>query len=199
MKARNPQSSCRGTARRGADLRAVGRRGFTLTETMVALGVGMIVLVFVMFLFVSGLSNFQGLGNYAELSNQSRLTLDKMSQDIRECTQIVSCQNSGPVETLSLTNAFDNTQVTYTWNSTNNVLTCDKTGQATQTYLTGCDSWTFSLYQRTPQNNWTFYTTTNLAQCKLINMSWKCSRMILGKKINTENMVTAQLVLRNKS
>jgi len=34
--------------------------------------------------------------------------------------------------------------------------------------------------------------------CKLINMTWKCSRTIFGSKRNTESIQTAQIVLRNK-
>ncbi len=49
-----------------------------------------------------------------------------------------------------------------------------------------------------------FYPATNSSGvydpsiCKLINMSWKCSRTILGSKMNTESVQTAQVVLRNK-
>jgi Tfp pilus assembly protein PilW len=173
--------------------------GFTMAEMLVAVGVGMLVLLGVVSLFVAGLANFAGLGNYGQLSNQSRLALDYISRDVRESTQILSLQTNASYKTLTLTNAIDAVQVTYTWDSTNRRLTCDKTGQPTQNYLTGCDSWDFSLYQRTPQANWAFYGTSNLATAKLINMTWKCSRSILGKQMNTENVVTAELVLRNKS
>jgi Tfp pilus assembly protein PilW len=171
--------------------------GFTLAEMLVGFGVGMLVLLFMVGTFVVGLQNMAGLGNYGQLSNQSRLALDLMSRDVRQCTQVLS-YSSNSVETLTFTNAFTATQVTYTYNPTNSLLTCDKTGQPTQIYLTGCEGWTVQFYQRTPQTNWVFFTTTNLANCKLINMTWKCSRSILGKKMNTEHVVTAELVLRNK-
>jgi len=174
------------------------RGGFTLTEMMVAFGIGILILLGFIGLFVAGLSNFTGLGNYAQLSNQSRLAMDNMSRDIRECTQLIGYQTNANLQTLTFSNAYNGTQVSYTWNSTNSTLTCDKTGQPTQTYLTGCDSWSFSLFQRTPETNWTFYPTTNLSTCKLINMTWKCSRTILSTKVNTENIVTAEVVLRNK-
>ena len=49
-----------------------------------------------------------------------------------------------------------------------------------------------------------FFPATNtagaydLSTCKLINMTRKCSRTILGSKLNTESVQTAQVVLRNK-
>ncbi len=173
------------------------RRGFTLVETMVALGLATLVLAYVMVVFVSGVTNFTGLGNYASLTGQSRLALDLMSRDIREATQIVGYQTS-PTKTLTLTNAFEGTAVTYTWDPTTGFLSCAKTGQPTRTLLAGCQAWDFSFYQRTPNDGWTFYPTTDLTQCKLINMSWKCARTVVGQRQNTENVTTAQVVLRNK-
>ena len=94
----------------------------------------------------------------------------------------------------------------YTWNGTDRTLICAKTGQPAETYLTECERWDFALYQRTPQSNQTnvFFPATNRfgtpdpSLCKLIDMSWKCTRSILGQKANTESVQTAQVVLRNK-
>ena len=105
-----------------------------------------------------------------------------------------------------MTNATAGTTITYTWSATPRTLVCQKTGQPDEVYLTECDRWDFDLYQRAPQKSgsYEFYPSTNAAGvydpsiCKLINMSWKCSRMILGSKANTESVRTAQLVLRNK-
>lgn len=38
----------------------------------------------------------------------------------------------------------------------------------------------------------------DLSLCKLIKVYWKCSRNILGQKVNTESVQAAQIVLRNK-
>ncbi len=174
------------------------QRGMTLVETMVAAGLGALVLAYVMSMFISSLANFAGLGNYAMLTGQSRMTLDSLSRDFREATQILSYTNTATAKSLTLTNSFEGWSSTYSWDSTSKALTCTKTGQPVKTYLTGCDAWDFSFYQRTPNNNWTFFTTTDLTLCKLINMSWKCSRLVVGTMRNTENVVTAQIVLRNK-
>jgi prepilin-type N-terminal cleavage/methylation domain-containing protein len=172
--------------------------GMTLVELMVAIAIGTLVTAAVVGLFISSLANFAGLGNYAELTGQSRLSLDRLSREIREATQVVSWNTTGHTKSLTVANAFAGTTTTYTWDSTTRVLSCEKTGEPTRTCLTGCDAWDVTFYQRTPANNWTFYPTTDLVRCKLINMSWKCSRTILGRKSNTENVVTAEIVLRNK-
>jgi hypothetical protein len=102
------------------------------------------------------------------------------------------------VRSLTLTNSLIGSTIVYRWDSATGMLTTDVTGQPTRTNLTGCDDWQFSFYQRTPANDWTFFPTDDLALCKLINMSWKCSKTVLGQKLNTEDMMTAQVVLRNK-
>jgi prepilin-type N-terminal cleavage/methylation domain-containing protein len=171
--------------------------GMTIVELMVAVSVGSIVLAAVGLLFLSSLRNFIGLGNYALLTGQSRLSLDVISKAMREATQIVSCETNLPVKSLTLTNAFKGTQTLYSWDSTTGIVTA-QTGQSTRTLLSGCDGWDFSFYQRSPNGNWTFFPTSDPTLCKLINMSWTCSRSILGRKMNTEDVVTAQVVLRNK-
>jgi prepilin-type N-terminal cleavage/methylation domain-containing protein len=172
--------------------------GMTLTELLVALGIGGLVTTVVLTLFLFGLRSFAGLGNYAMLSGQSRLALDRISQEVRAATKVLVADTNLPVRSLILTNSVDATSTTFTWDSSSGVLTCDKTGQPTRTNLTGCDEWDFSLYQRSPNNNWTFYPTSDPALCKQLSMSWTCSRTILGQKLNTDDSVSAQFVLRNK-
>jgi hypothetical protein len=47
-----------------------------------------------------------------------------------------------------------------------------------------------------PATNGTGVLDVNL--CKLINLSWKCSRTIFAQKVNTESVQAAQIVLRSK-
>ena len=115
-------------------------------------------------------------------------------------------QMSGSTKWFTVTNTARGTGATYTWRASDQTLSCQKAGQAEQVYLTQCDRWDFQPYQRSPQpnGNYLFVPATNsagnydLSICKLINMSWKCSRTILGSKQNSESVQTAQVVLRNK-
>jgi Tfp pilus assembly protein PilW len=181
-------------------LRAPSDRGFTLTEVLVAAGLSSMVLAVVTVLSLFCLRSFAGMGNYATLSGQSRLGLDWMSREIREARQVVEVNTNLPVRWLTLSNNVEGVPlvVKINWDSTTGVLSCDKTGQPTRTILTGCDEWDFHLFLRAPTNGWYFYPTTDLQLCKLVSMSWKCSRSMLGEKVNTEDVLTAQIVLRNK-
>ncbi len=173
-------------------------QAMSLIEVLIGAAVGSLILLCATSVFVYSLFSFAGLGNYAILTGQSKASIDAISRDMRESTGVLGASASGSVKSITLTNAFSQTVSKYTWEGGSGKLTCEKTGEPTRTFLTGCDQWDFTFYQRTPKADWGFYSGTDLSVCKLINMNWKCSRSILGKKINTETVVTAQVVLRNK-
>jgi len=187
--------------------RATRARGMTLVELMVAVALGSMLLAGASTLWLFGSRSFVAMGNYTDLDKQSRNAVDRMSRDIREATQVTAVTKRGEAyRFLALTNAFTGQEITYTWAPNTKKLVCRKTGQPEQVYLTECDRFDFELCQRTPQKdgNYAFYPATNaagvydLSICKLINMTWICSRTILGSKVNTESVQTAQVVLRNK-
>ena len=183
------------------------RSGLTLIQMLVGTALGTLIMTAVILVWVFSARSFVALGNYTDLDSKSRYAIDCMLRDIRNATQIVAFQNNGTTNFLQVTNTqAANTGATYTWDSTTRNLVCQKDGEGARTYLTECDLWDVQLYQRTPHpsGSYVFYPSTNVAGaydtsiCKLINMTWKCSRTILGNKINTENVQTAQVVLRNK-
>ncbi len=182
------------------------RAGMTLVEMMVVVALGSIILAAASSLWLFGSRSFVAMGNYQDLDAKSRTALDLMSRDLRGATQVTAFQSSATVKSLTVTNAVLGTGVTYVWDARPRTLVCQKTGEADRVYLTECDRWDCQLYQRAPQTNgsYGFFPATNtagvidLSICKLVNMTWKCSRTILGSKVNTESVQTAQVMLRNK-
>ncbi len=187
--------------------RANDAGGFTLMELLVAFGLGVFVVGVVVALSIFTSANFLGTANYVRLNDQSRNAVDQISREIRNATALVSFSTSNP-QFLLLTNATLGKSTTVTYNAASNTVTMAKTGQTTQTLLTGCDSFSFQLYDRYPlitATNISFYSSTNIATgqvdakfCKVINMTWTCSRTIRGSKLNTEFVQTAQVVMRNQ-
>jgi len=178
----------------------------SLVELMVAMGLGSLVLASVASLSLYGTQSSMAIANYSDLDSKSRYALDVISREIRQATAVVAVDLTTNTS-LSLTNAGQGTLSKLTWNAAARTVTLERTGQPPLTALTECDRWSFDLYQRTPlitPTNVFFYPATNssgaldLTVCKLINMSWKCSRQIMAKKMNTESVQAAQLVLRNK-
>lgn len=182
--------------------RATG--GMTAVELMVASTLGAIVLMVVWVLTIFAFRSFAALGNYAELDGTSRAALDRMTREIRQATHVTSIQANDPsVRWLTVANVDVVPPITntFTWYFDTGLLVWDhwEDGvQITRTNLTGCDVWNFQMFTRAPNSNGVFQLTTDINACKLINMNWRCSRRILGKKVNTETVLTAQVVLRNK-
>ncbi len=181
--------------------------GFTLVEIMVCVLLGSLVLSVIVYLTLFAARSFAALTNYQMLDNQSRNTMDTVCRDLREATAVTAEQTNGPVLSLTLTNANLGVGYLLTWDTNAQTFTYQNTALGSQIYLTGCDKWSFGLFQRTPiitATNITYYLATNNAGqmtfslCKLVDMSWHCYASILGAKVNTESVQTAQIVLRNK-
>ena len=173
----------------------------TLVELMIGVGVGSIVLAVVSILTVFGTRSFVSLGNYSILEEQSRLGVDQITREVRQASAVVSWQTNSMPKWLRVTNATHGYSVKYSWDASRQLSARKSNESEDKVLLEGCDGWDFSLWKRAPFANQTngFYPATNASDCKLIRMTWKCSRFIAGtNSVNTEAMHTAQIVLRNK-
>lgn len=171
-----------GTSRLGA---------FTLVEVMVSMGLGVFVLAVVATLTMYTVRSFVAMGNYNDLERASTHALDSMNREVRQAAEVVS-YTTNRIEMRLL----DGTPLTYDYNPTAATLTQIKGGKR-QVLLEQCDFLQFNVYQRNPSNNFNFYPTTVASQIKLLDVSWRCSRQILGKKLNTESVQTSKIVIRN--
>jgi hypothetical protein len=182
--------------------------GFSLVELFISIAIGLVVIASIMTLSIISAQNFAATANYVQMNDQSRYALDRISREIRNATSLHSFSMSNP-QFLLLTNAYHGTSATITFDDNTGALTLAKTGEPTLTLLTNrCDDFSFQIFTRYPvisSTNITFALSTNVISgsldprfCKVINMSWKCSRTILGSKLNTEIVQTAQVVLRNQ-
>jgi prepilin-type N-terminal cleavage/methylation domain-containing protein len=165
--------------------------GMTLVEMMVAIAVGSLVLMFMSVVFAGSAKCFVATGNYVSMNCSSRNALDRMTREIRRAGDLTGfTTNRLQFTTFGSTNAI----LVYEWNANSRQLTEWQTGNAqTNILLTDCDSLAFSLYRST------LAPTSNLSEGKAIGVAWKSSRTILAKKVNTEDMQQALIVIRNKA
>jgi hypothetical protein len=177
--------------------------GMTLVEMLFAFTIGFLVLAVMATLYVFGMRTFGAMNNYAQMDGNSRLALDYMIKEIRQASLVVAQQTSGSTVWLKVANtnsAVASTNV-FTWDSNAKTLAWDKAAagvaQPTRILLTGCNSWTFNLYSRAPDASGNFPTTSDITRTKLINMTWTCTRTNTISNINSESIVTAEVVLRN--
>jgi len=167
------------------------RSGFTLLETMIAVTLGMIAFAALASLSLFTARSFVAAGNYADLDRASFVALDTMSRDIRQSRELVWFT---PYKLTLRDN--DGTPLVYEYKPETSQFTRLKNGKIT-VLLEQCDYLKFAIYQRTPNTGWTWYPVTSPAEAKLVDVSWKCSRKILGAKVNTESVQTAKVVIRN--
>jgi len=127
------------------------------------------------------------------METDSRNALDTMTKDIRQATYLTA------FTTNSLTfNDYDGLPLVFTYSPTAKTLSKIK-GSYTKVLLTGCDSLTFSIFQRTPVGGSdAAYPASSTATAKMIQVQWLCSRKILGHTANTESVQTAKIVIRKK-
>ena len=169
------------------------RQAFTLVEMLVAMSLSSILIAMVAMMSLFCSRSLAAMANYSELETQSRAALDLMTSEIRQTTSLSSYTPSDL--TFLYTNGFS---LRYYYNQGTKELVRSCNGQS-KTLLKECDFVQFSIFQRNVTNQ-TFncVPTTNIANCKLVQINWVCSRSIIGAKLNTESVQSAKVVIRNR-
>jgi Tfp pilus assembly protein PilW len=169
------------------------RAGGTLVEALIAIGVtGLIMMALASISMVSGRS-FVAFANYVDLDSANRIAMDILTRDIRECNRV-----TGYTTNRLIIEDFSGFSVTYEYDQDRQTLVRSRNG-VSKTLLTGCESLNFNIAQRNPLNgNYDVYPTATVSDAKVVNVSWNCSRNILGHRANTENVQTARIVIRRQ-
>jgi prepilin-type N-terminal cleavage/methylation domain-containing protein len=174
------------------------RRGMTLVEVVVALGLGSVVMVAVMSLILYTARSFIALSNYIDLDSVSRNALDVMSQEIREADRLVS--GSETQLTFARTDPLTGTtsNFSYSYNPVARELLRLEAGDR-RVLLRECDFLQFSLFQRNKTRpNMDPIPVTLPGTCKFVQLRWVCSRQILRQAVNTESVQSAVIVIRRQ-
>lgn len=168
-------------------------RGFTLVELMVAMAVAALLMMVVGTIALYSGRSFAALANYTDLDHASRNALDILTRDVRQTQRLSSYQTNELVFVDS-----DGQPLTFRYSAADGTLRRIK-GGTSQLLLTECDYLKFSIYQRNfIDGTYDQYDAATADTCKLIEVSWICSRQIFGKKVNTESVQTAKIVIRKQ-
>jgi hypothetical protein len=186
------------------------RLGAAVAEWVVSVGIGGLLLATMAAFSVHGARTFVTLSNYSDLNGQSRIAVDKMGQEIRQALKVTSYAPE------QITVLVGTNYVTYAYLANERKLTRQVVGQPTQTLLTGCDSARFDIFQRQATNTELssavsgilsllplsvdpIYPKATTDNAKIVQLTWNCSRSILGKKANTEAAQFARIVIRKQT
>ncbi len=166
----------------------------TLLEVMIATSIGTLILAGAGSLMVYNARSLAALSNYADLDRYSRTAVDKLSQDIRQSTVLISFTTTE----LQFNSSAGRSNITYTYYPDSRELV-RRQGQNREVLLKECDSLTFTVYGRNNISNaWDQFVVTTAADAKLIKLNWTCSRTVLGQAVNTESVQTAKIVMRKQ-
>lgn len=169
-----------------------GIRGFTLVEVMVASALGFLALMVVGMLSWYSSRSFAAIANYVELDQTSQLALDKMSRELRQAHRVTDFTPTS----ISCVDV-DNNPLLFNYDPDTRSLLRISGGQ-TNTLLTGCDSLQFAKYQHTAiSNTFDAYDPAYVTNTRLIQVTWTCSRKILGARADSESVQSAKIALRN--
>jgi len=177
-------------------------RAMTLVETMLASAITGLVVIGATSLVFFATRSFAAMTNYVDLDAKSRNALDQMTTEIRQADMLTAASNNGLTfqTTDPVTAAIHTLQ--YVYDPAAKTLTRKFDGQE-KVLLTQCTFYTNSLCQRNTTNA-TFgnafqaIPTGRLDECKVIQLTWVCSRNILSRTANTESVQSAHVVIRKK-
>jgi Tfp pilus assembly protein PilW len=176
------------------DRRRSRQDGMNLIQMMIAVGIGAMLMGALASATVYTARSFAAITNYADLDARSRNALDQLTREVRQTLVLTG------FATNALTfRDYDSNILSFVYNPTNRTLVRNKTNSV-QTLLTECDQLVFSIYQRNTTNStYDQFPAASTNTCKLIQVSWICSRQIFGKKVNTESVQTAKIVIRKRT
>ncbi|HKQ40443.1 MAG TPA: prepilin-type N-terminal cleavage/methylation domain-containing protein [Verrucomicrobiae bacterium] len=176
------------------------RSAFTLVEVLVFVVLTALVVGAGAILAHNFMRTVAFLTNTVDLDTKSRLAVDRVSREIRNCEAIQAATSNSIVLRLG-TNL-----TTYVHDPARKEkpllrLSPDHVGE--ETILTGCDYVRFDLFKRNPtsgpQDKYDYYPpAANVSECKIVQVNWVCSRYLLGFKANTTTMQSAKVVIRKQ-
>jgi len=154
---------------------------------------GLLLVALLQVVFHTGRS-FAAWANYLELDRNSRNALDQMVYKIRQADELKSFSSNRLVFSYFKTN-----DLVYEYSPADRTLTETVAGE-TKTLLTGCDLLKFAMFQRnTAAGTYDQFPATQTNNtAKLVQLSWTCSRSVLGARINSESVQSAKIVIRNQ-
>lgn len=170
----------------------MSQAAFTLPEVMVSSSLALLTVMALMALSWYSSRSFAAIANYVNLDQNSQLALDNMSRDLRQAHRLTDFSSTS----LTVIDV-DNNPMNFVYDPDARTLVKISGGQ-TNLLLTGCDSLQFSKYQHTAiSNTFDAYDPAYVTNTKLVQVTWSCSRKILGAKVNTESVQSAKIALRN--
>jgi Tfp pilus assembly protein PilW len=170
------------------------RSAFTLVEFMVALSIGFMALAGTAALSIYTARSFAAMGNYMELDKNSRSALDRMTQLVREADGVISYSQH------NILLSYHGTNLSFVYTPDAKTLNLINTNGATERLLDDCTYFDFQIFQRNSvAGTYDQYPATlDGSAAKIVQVSWICTKTLIGSLINSESVQSAKIVIRKQ-
>jgi prepilin-type N-terminal cleavage/methylation domain-containing protein len=170
--------------------RNASRGGFTLVELLIAVVIAVLLLAVCLALSLYTSRSIASLTDSVDLGARSRHAIDYMSKKLRQASAV----NSFSSNSVAVT--FKGNSLTYAYDPTTRELVETDQG-VKRTLLNDCEELTFSLFERAPLvNSYEQYPASAISEAKVIKVSWRCGRTLVGRESGSAEMASARIVLR---
>jgi len=174
----------------------------TLVELQIASAISVILFIAVLSLAFYTARSFAAFTNYVDLDANSRKALDVMSTEIRQADFLTAATSASlKFQTTDLGTGATHT-LEYVYDPVTKVLNRIFDGGQPKVLLTQCTFLQSGTFQRnttpTLDNAFLPVATSQPNLCKVVQLTWICSRKILGRSVNTESVQSAKVVIRKK-
>jgi len=174
----------------------------TLVELQIASAISVILFTAVLALAFYTARSFAAFTNYVDLDANSRNALDVMSSEIRQADLVTAATSTSLTFQTTDPSTLATHILKYVYDPVKKELDRIFDGGQPEVLLTECTFLQFGIFQRntTPSldNAFVPVATSQPNLCKVVQLSWICSRKILGKSVNTESVQSAKVVIRKK-
>jgi len=166
--------------------------GFTLVESLVALGLTALLLSAVVSITLFTTRSLAGLANHTDLDQADRLALDRMTREIRRCTAVAAFQ----INRLDLLD-FEGQRLVYQYDPSTRKLVQTRAGVA-QTLLRDCDRFEFTVFNsEITDGNMNLVVAANPTARNVIGLRWDCSKAMTGPSRSQGAGHSVTVVIRN--
>ena len=178
------------------------RSAWTLVEIMVAVAVFSIVGLVLMGTYLFSVKTMASMYNYALLDQSNRQAMDQLTREIRQARKVLNyTTNSITIQTADEDNTTGPT-VTYSFSPNAQKMIRTSTDGTSKAILNNCSLLSFQLFKRCPSNSifGSFPVATNdwMNTVKVLQLTWKTSIILSTGIVNSENIQTARIVIRNQ-
>ncbi len=173
--------------------------GLTLVHTLLSLSLASSLALFVCGFSFYAAWSYHRVGYFTTTAKRSQIALDEFTRQVRQTRHLVSYSiRNGEVVSLTLQD-LDGEPLTFTYDQSAKKLYRCKDGVNT-TFVSGCDSLHFVLYDRRFQPLRCGGTSRPAAtNCKAIELTWKYSGMGYAPKKDQADLVESTTVVMRSS